>query len=85
MSRQAGPTQYERVRDMLERGWVCGSHFLDARIPRYSAHVHELRRAGYMVERRPCEHPWHEHRSLMYEWRITARPGQTAPLPGVGP
>ena len=71
-----GPNQRERVRRMLQRGWMCGIEFLDppdglSPILRYSAHFHSLRREGWLIDRQECEHPWHNHRrSTMYQWRI---------------
>lgn len=78
-------TQTDRVRAMLERGWICGIEFLEARptpIVRYTGRIHELRQEGWLIDRRPCEHPWHEHgRGVqMWQWRIVGRPGDPARL-----
>lgn len=78
-------TQVQRVRAFLERGWTCGSRFLDppdagAPIPRYAARIAELRTQGYIIDRRRCAHPWHAHSSAQFEWRIVARPGDPTPL-----
>lgn len=77
-------TQLDRVRLQLQRGWICASQFLDQHIPRYGARIHELKRQGYSIERRLCAHPWHNHRSTQYQWRIVGEPGKPAPLPGMG-
>jgi len=60
-------TQQDQVRRMLEAGWTCGTEFLDERLPRYAARIHELRADGVLVERRACER--HSHRSGQFEWR----------------
>lgn len=67
-------TQQDRVLWLLRRGWVCGSDFLDERLPRYGARICELRQLGYMIERRQCVNPHHHHRSAQWEWRLTAEP-----------
>lgn len=54
--------------------WVCGTDFLDARIPRYGARLHDLRARGFVTVRRACENPAHSHRSGQFEWRLVARP-----------
>jgi len=63
-------SQSSRVLDMLVRGWVCGTEFLDERIPRYGARIFDLRRRGYCIVRRPCGNPQHHHRSAQDEWRL---------------
>ena len=71
------PTQRERVRRMLNRGWVCGVEFIDppdgdTPVLRYSAHIHRLRQEGWLIDRRECEHPHHHHSlSRMYQWQIS--------------
>lgn len=75
-SNSTTPTQRERVRRLLARGWVCGAEFLDPPdgyppILRYSAHFHSLRREGWLIDRRECEHGLHRHPfSTMYQWTI---------------
>ena len=82
-----GPSQQERVRVMLSRGWVCGAEFLTASPPilRYTGRIHELRRDGFQIDRRPCSHPWHDHGPgvYMFQWHIVATPVQVPVLPGV--
>lgn len=82
----AKPTQLERVRSMLLDGWVCGTDFLAAYLPRHSPRIHELRKAGYLIDRRRCEHPYHEHESAQYQWTIVGVPGyaEGEPCPGCG-
>lgn len=88
-------SQVDQVLGMLEGGrWVCGTEFLDERIPRYSARFADLRRAGYTVIRDRCVDPAHHHfnpdsgrSSLQYRWRLAARPdqaGQQALVLGAG-
>lgn len=63
-------TQSDEVLHLLSEGWVCGTTFLNCCIPRYPARILELRRQGFPIERRRCEHPLHFHRSTQYEWRL---------------
>jgi predicted RNA binding protein YcfA (HicA-like mRNA interferase family) len=76
------PTQAERVFKMLSRGWVCGSEFLEAHLPRYSSRIHELRQDGWYVTRRPCSHPWHRHESVQWQWTIERKPPEDGQLFG---
>ena len=66
-------TQMETVLMMLRaRGdsGVCGTDFLEMRIPRYSSRLAELRAEGYHVGRRKCSSPYHSHGggSVQYQW-----------------
>lgn len=63
-------SQTDRVAGMLRRGWVCGTEFLDERIPRYGARIFDLRRRGMLIVRRPCANPTHRHVSPQDEWRL---------------
>ena len=56
-------TQRERVLLMLKAGPVCGTDFLSAYIPRYSARILELRQQGFLIVNRPCRMEHHGHRS----------------------
>ena len=61
--RTAKETQADKVLQMLrdaEMG-VCGTDFLQARIPRYSARILELRKAGHEIENRKCFATSHRH------------------------
>lgn len=71
---------------MLLEHWTCGTTFLNARLPRYTARIYELRKAGYYVDRRKCANPSHSHESPQWEWRILAAPGYAEgdPCPGCG-
>jgi hypothetical protein len=79
--------QIDRVRWMLA-DWCCAVDFVNAEPPilAYCARIFELRRQGFVIERRRCESPYHQHRrrSSLYQWSIVARPGEPVPLPGVG-
>jgi hypothetical protein len=81
-------SQNDRVLAMLRRGWVCGTEFLDERMPRYGARIFDLRRRGFVIVSRWCVNPQHQHRSRQEEWRIIAEPSQggqlAAVLEGVG-
>ena len=58
-------SQSDRVLQMLrdnELG-VCGTDFLKAHVPRYSARLLELRRAGHVIENRKCHAYSHHHRT----------------------
>ena len=73
-------TQMETVLTMLRaRGanGVCGTDFLDMRIPRYSSRLSELRSEGYHVGRRKCANPFHSHRggSVQYQWFLEQSKG----------
>lgn len=63
-------SQTDRVVELLSKDWTCGSMLAARFIGRYSARIHEAKRRGYRVERRPCQS--HHHRSRQYEWRITS-------------
>lgn len=52
---------------MLKAGPVCGTDFLRAYIPRYSARVLELRQAGHLIESRPCKFHDHQSAQTVYE------------------
>lgn len=66
-------TQLERVERMLiearDQG-VCGTTFLRAHIPRYPARILELRREGWVIDRRPCEIETHRHESTQWVYEM---------------
>ena len=71
MSQQLGlfatekETQADRVLQMLrsaEMG-VCANEFLNARIPRFSARLHDLRKQGHIIENRKCFLTSHRHQT----------------------
>ncbi len=46
----------------------CGTEFLNLGIPRYSARIYELRKAGHQIIRRTCDvHSYHRSRQFVYE------------------
>ncbi len=68
------PTQRDRVLAMLmDRDAVCGSDFYSARLPRATARIFELKRDGFVIERRRCTRA-HDHESPMFEWTLVAMP-----------
>ena len=65
LSKTEKESQADRVLAMLrdsELG-VCGTDFLAAYIPRFSARLLELRRAGHVIEKRKCFAYGHHHRT----------------------
>lgn len=60
-------SQRDRVLLMLKAGPVCGTDFLRAYIPRYSARILELRQQGHVIIDRPCRFHDHESRQTIYE------------------
>lgn len=62
-------TQRETVLRMLERG-ACGTDFLRRYIPRFGGRIHELRQAGYVVERSQCRNKRHRHESAQWLYRL---------------
>ncbi len=49
---------------------VCGTHFLEDRMPRYSARILELKEQGHNIQTRSCRHPWHTHSSNQIEYLL---------------
>ena len=49
---------------------VCGTLFLEDRMPRYSARILELKEAGHNIQTRSCRHPWHTHSSKQSEFML---------------
>ncbi len=47
---------------------VCGSELYRLYIPRFGAHIHRARRAGYVISKRPCDrHDYHEGTQYLYK------------------
>ena len=84
-------TQGERVLRLIE-DWCCGLGFLDPSdggppILRYTGRLFELRRAGYRIDRRPCQAHDHGPTTQMWEWRLVGVPqpvNEGAPCKGCG-
>jgi hypothetical protein len=70
----SGATQLEKVLALLLQGPVCGVTFYERYLPRATARIFELRRAGYVIDRRRCSRPDHRHRSPQYEFELIALP-----------
>ena len=55
-----GPRPSQKVRilaDLADSGdMVCGAKWLDARMPRYAAVIHDLRSQGWDIGSGPCVH-----------------------------
>lgn len=65
------PTQREQVLATLAEGDpICGTAFLQARIPRYAARVNELRRDGWRIERVPCPYNYHTHPKTVATYQL---------------
>lgn len=66
-------SQRERVLAMLRaagsRG-ICGVEFLEARLPRFSGRLYELRDAGFRITRRRCDVDGHRHASAQYVYEL---------------
>jgi len=81
-------TQTDRVLRRLMFGWTCGTTFLNpdsgVPIPRYSSRIAELRADSWHVERRRCESTLHRHKTMQYEWRVSAKPPEDGQLFGGG-
>lgn len=76
-------SQDTRVLEMLRHGWVCGTEFLDERLPRYSARICELRKRGFVIVRQPCDNPRHRHASRQDQWRLIAAPSEDGQIHAV--
>ena len=51
------PNQQARILAMLATGNpVCGAALLEARMPRYSARIQDLRAAGWQITTTSCTH-----------------------------
>lgn len=59
---------------LLEAVEVCGSEFYEAYIPRFSAHIHQLRRAGYVISKRHCDIDAHRHEGSGWLYSLEALP-----------
>lgn len=72
-------TQRNAVLTMLYnagKSGVCGTAFLRAQIPRYSARIIELRNDGHRIERVRCYEPGHDS----VQWRYVLTVGEQLTL-----
>jgi len=70
-------TQRDRVLAMLrDAREVCGSTFYSAYLPRFSVQVHQLRRAGYVISKSPCDLARHDHEGTQWLYRLEAVPDE---------
>ena len=75
--RQRSETQLDRVlRMLLENDEVCGhaEFYAMAFVPRFSVHLHRLKKLGYIITKRPCDRPEHNHAETAWLYRIDAVP-----------
>jgi len=72
------PPARRRVAMALITGPQCATD-LGQSGQRFGARIHELRRAGYVIERRPCRRPFHRHpiNDRLDEYVLVAIPGGT--------
>jgi len=63
-------SQRTAILQSLQAGPVCGTMFLEMRMPRYAARINELRNAGWHIVKRRCENPHHQHQTVQYEYLI---------------
>ena len=57
--RHQGPRPSQRIRilaDLAAQDEVCGAIWLEARMPRYAAVIHQLRNQGWDIGSGPCRH-----------------------------
>jgi hypothetical protein len=72
------PPRTERQRDKVFR-WlmaeeaVCATTFLARYVPRAAAHVHALRKLGFVIVSRPCSRG-HYHETRQIEYVLEALP-----------
>ena len=68
-------TQLERVERLLRRSdAVCSTTLLKEHLPRAAAHVHTLRRQGWMIQTRACSDESHVHETYQVEYALVALP-----------
>ena len=66
------PTQKERTLSMLrmwDRG-VCGTMFLEAKMPRYAARILDLKQDGHRIEKVSCPYSYHGHPKVVATYRL---------------
>lgn len=67
------PTQRDRVLAvLLANDEVCGSELYAMYIPRFGAHLHRLRKQGYLWSKRPCDR--HDHEGTQWLYNLEALP-----------
>jgi len=70
-------TQRERVLAMLrDADEGCGSIFYQAYIPRFSVQIHALRKAGFVISKRPCDLDRHDHEGTGWLYKLEAVPDE---------
>ena len=80
------PTQYERVlRALMMHDEICGhrTFYGEMRIPRFGAHINRARKAGFVILKRPCDLPDHNHEGTGWLYRLEYAPRPPAGKPCV--
>ena len=79
LTEQKPPTQKEQVLQalMLRPGGVCGTQFLEGRIPRYAARILDLKHDGHWIDRVSCPYSLHTHPSAVATYKLIQ---QTRPI-----
>ncbi len=69
---QKPPTQKERTLSMLRtlHQGVCGTMFLEARMPRYAARILDLKHDGHRIEKISCPYSYHGHAKAIATYRL---------------
>jgi hypothetical protein len=71
-------TQEQRILEILgDNRWHCGNEFLAAYMPRYSAVIYTLRKAGYGIAGVRCDSHSHrgpENRHSVFMFRLEQLP-----------
>jgi len=76
------PTQRDRTIAFLRaEDAVCSTTLLKDYIPRGATIIHRLRRAGWLIETRPCSRVGHDHATPQIEYRLTAVPSDNEVRP----
>lgn len=73
--RQKRPTKRELVLSwLMQEEAVCSTTCLERYVARAAAHVHTLRKQGFVIVTRPCSRPNHRHESYQIEYALQALP-----------
>ncbi len=69
------PTQKEQVLQALtlRPDGVCGTQFLEGKIPRYAARILDLKQDGHWIERVSCPYSFHGHPASVATYKLTQR------------
>jgi hypothetical protein len=73
------PAQRWLILSWLTMGPVCGTTMHAANIGRYGGRLHELRKRGWLIDKRPCENLNHSHTTRQQEYFLENSPGVMTP------